>query len=92
NLLRETPIAGILGDQQAATFGQTAFTPGGAKNTYGTGNFLIVNTGEDLVFSDNGLLTTMAYRLGDDKPVYALEGAIAVTGSLVQWLRDNLGL
>ncbi|GAA2021500.1 glycerol kinase GlpK [Pseudokineococcus marinus] len=92
NLLRETPIAGILGDQQAATFGQTAFTPGGAKNTYGTGNFLIVNTGEDLVFSDNGLLTTMAYRLGDEKPVYALEGAIAVTGSLVQWLRDNLGL
>ncbi len=92
SLLRETPIAGILGDQQAATFGQAAFSPGEAKNTYGTGNFLIVNTGEDLVFSDNGLLTTMAYRLGDEKPVYALEGAIAVTGSLVQWLRDNLGL
>ncbi|ROP43850.1 glycerol kinase GlpK [Pseudokineococcus lusitanus] len=92
SLLRETPIAGILGDQQAATFGQAAFSPGEAKNTYGTGNFLIVNTGEDLVFSDNGLLTTMAYRLGDAKPVYALEGAIAVTGSLVQWLRDNLGL
>ncbi len=91
-LLREVPVAGILGDQQAATFGQAAFEKGGAKNTYGTGNFLIVNTGEEIVHSKNGLLTTVCYRLGDAKPVYALEGSIAVTGSLIQWLRDNLGL
>ncbi|MHA7145360.1 glycerol kinase GlpK [Arthrobacter sp. TmT3-37] len=91
-LLRETPVAGILGDQQAATFGQAAFDKGGAKNTYGTGNFMIVNTGEEIVHSKNGLLTTVCYRLGDAKPVYALEGSIAVTGSLVQWLRDNLGM
>ncbi|THJ67082.1 glycerol kinase GlpK [Arthrobacter echini] len=90
-LLRETPVAGILGDQQAATFGQAAFDKGGAKNTYGTGNFLIVNTGEEIVHSKNGLLTTVCYKLGDAKPVYALEGSIAVTGSLIQWLRDNLG-
>jgi len=92
SLLRQTPICGILGDQQAATFGQAAFDRGGVKNTYGTGNFLIVNTGEQIVRSDNGLLTTVAYRLGDAAPRYALEGSIAVTGSLVQWLRDNLGL
>ncbi|PYI67404.1 glycerol kinase [Arthrobacter livingstonensis] len=91
-LLRETPVAGILGDQQAATFGQAAFEKGGAKNTYGTGNFLIVNTGEEIVHSKNGLLTTVCYKLGDAKPVYALEGSIAVTGSLIQWLRDNLGM
>jgi len=91
-LLRETPVAGILGDQQAATFGQAAFEKGGAKNTYGTGNFLIVNTGEEIVHSKNGLLTTVCYKLGDAKPVYALEGSIAVTGSLIQWLRDNLGI
>lgn len=91
-LLRETPVAGILGDQQAATFGQAAFDKGGAKNTYGTGNFMIVNTGEEIVHSKNGLLTTVCYKLGDAKPVYALEGSIAVTGSLIQWLRDNLGL
>ncbi|WP_026549280.1 glycerol kinase GlpK [Arthrobacter sp. Br18] len=91
-LLREVPVAGILGDQQAATFGQAAFDKGGAKNTYGTGNFMIVNTGEEIVHSKNGLLTTVCYRLGDAKPVYALEGSIAVTGSLVQWLRDNLGI
>lgn len=91
-LLREVPVAGILGDQQAATFGQAAFEKGGAKNTYGTGNFLIINTGEEVVHSKNGLLTTVCYKLGDAKPVYALEGAIAVTGSLIQWLRDNLGL
>ena len=89
-LLRETPVAGILGDQQAATFGQAGFTAGAAKNTYGTGCFVIVNTGTDIVRSDNGLITTVAYRLGDDEPVYALEGSIAVAGSLVQWLRDNL--
>lgn len=86
------PIASILGDQQAATFGQAAFERGESKNTYGTGNFLIVNTGEDIVDSDNGLIATVAYRLGEDAPRYALEGSIAVTGSLVQWLRDNLGL
>ncbi|WP_281887320.1 glycerol kinase GlpK [Agromyces rhizosphaerae] len=92
SLLRETPIAGILGDQQAATFGQAAFDAGESKNTYGTGNFLIVNTGEEIVRSDNGLLTTVGYRLGDGPAHYALEGSIAVTGSLVQWVRDNLGL
>lgn len=91
-LLREVPVAGILGDQQAATFGQAAFDKGGAKNTYGTGNFMIVNTGEEIVRSKNGLLTTVCYKLGDAKPVYALEGSIAVTGSLIQWLRDNLGI
>ncbi|MFJ7749370.1 glycerol kinase GlpK [Arthrobacter sp. NPDC097144] len=91
-LLRETPVAGILGDQQAATFGQAAFGQGSAKNTYGTGCFLIFNTGEEIVRSENGLITTVAYQLGDAKPVYALEGSIAVTGSLVQWLRDNLGM
>ncbi|MBO0907375.1 glycerol kinase GlpK [Arthrobacter sunyaminii] len=91
-LLRETPVAGILGDQQAATFGQAAFGQGAAKNTYGTGCFLIFNTGEEIVHSENGLITTVAYQIGDSKPVYALEGSIAVTGSLVQWLRDNLGM
>ena len=90
SLLRGVPISGILGDQQAATFGQAAFNKGESKNTYGTGNFLIFNTGEDIVLSKNGLLTTLAYKLGDSKPVYALEGSIAVTGSLIQWLRDNL--
>ncbi len=92
SLLREVPIAGILGDQQAATFGQAAFDAGEAKNTYGTGNFLIFNTGTDIVHSNNGLLTTVGYRLGDEPAHYALEGSIAVTGSLVQWLRDNLGI
>ncbi|PWC07517.1 glycerol kinase GlpK [Mycetocola zhujimingii] len=92
SLLRETPISGILGDQQAATFGQAAFDTGESKNTYGTGNFLIFNTGEEIVHSKNGLLTTLGYKLGDAKPHYALEGSIAVTGSLIQWLRDNLGI
>jgi len=92
SLLREVPIAGILGDQQAATFGQAAFDQGEAKNTYGTGNFLIFNTGTEIIHSENGLLTTLGYKLGDADPHYALEGSIAVTGSLVQWLRDNLGL
>ena len=91
-LLREVPVAGILGDQQAATFGQAAFDAGEAKNTYGTGYFLIFNTGEEIVQSKNGLLTTVGYKIGDAAPLYALEGSIAVTGSLVQWLRDNLGL
>jgi glycerol kinase len=92
SLLREVPIAGILGDQQAATFGQAAFDQGEAKNTYGTGNFLIFNTGTDIIHSENGLLTTLGYKLGDAEPHYALEGSIAVTGSLIQWMRDNLGL
>lgn len=91
-VLDGVPIASILGDQQAATFGQAAFEAGESKNTYGTGNFLIVGTGEEIVESDNGLITTVAYRLGDAAPRYALEGSIAVTGSLVQWLRDNLGI
>lgn len=86
------PVAGILGDQQAATFGQAAFEPGTSKNTYGTGNFLIVPTGEEIVHSSTGLLTTVACQLGDAPPRFALEGSVAVTGSLVQWLRDNLGL
>ncbi|GAB3810967.1 glycerol kinase GlpK [Tessaracoccus terricola] len=89
-LLTGVPIAGILGDQQAATFGQACFEPGMAKNTYGTGNFMLLNTGEEIVPSKNGLLTTVCYKIGDNKPIYALEGSIAVTGSLVQWLRDNL--
>lgn len=90
--LAGVPIAGILGDQQAATFGQACLSPGEAKNTYGTGNFMLLNTGTTPVFSKHGLLTTVCYRLGDEPAVYALEGSIAVTGSLVQWLRDNLGL
>jgi glycerol kinase len=92
SLLRETPVAGILGDQQAATFGQAAYDPGESKNTYGTGNFLIFNTGEEIVHSKNGLLTTLGYKLGDAPAHYALEGSIAVTGSLIQWLRDQLGI
>lgn len=91
-IIEGVPVAGILGDQQAATFGQAALTPGSAKNTYGTGNFMLLNTGTEIVHSTNGLLTTVCYQLGDDPAVYALEGSIAVTGSLVQWLRDNLGL
>lgn len=86
------PIGGILGDQQAALFGQTCFDVGNAKNTYGTGNFMLLNTGTELVHSKNGLLSTVGYQVGDEAAVYALEGSIAVTGSLVQWLRDNLGL
>ncbi|MDQ0376040.1 glycerol kinase GlpK [Amycolatopsis thermophila] len=88
----EIAITGVLGDQQAATVGQVCFRPGSAKNTYGTGNFLLLNTGHELVRSKHGLLTTLCYRFGDDKPVYALEGSIAVTGSAVQWLRDQLGI
>lgn len=86
------PLAGILGDQQAATFGQACLSPGEAKNTYGTGNFLLLNTGTAPVFSDHGLLTTVCYQIGDTPAHFALEGSIAVTGSLIQWLRDNLGL
>ncbi|MEB3035318.1 FGGY family carbohydrate kinase, partial [[Mycobacterium] nativiensis] len=83
----EVPIAGILGDQQSAMVGQVCLSAGEAKNTYGTGNFLLLNTGEQIVRSNNGLLTTVCYQFGDAKPVYALEGSIAVTGSAVQWLR-----
>ncbi|MGH3958084.1 glycerol kinase GlpK [Mycobacterium sp.] len=88
----EVPITGILGDQHAAMVGQVCLAPGEAKNTYGTGNFLLLNTGEQIVRSANGLLTTVCYQFGDAKPVYALEGSIAVTGSAVQWLRDQLGI
>ncbi|MFZ2165024.1 MAG: glycerol kinase GlpK [Propionibacteriaceae bacterium] len=91
-LLGGVPVAGDLGDQQAATFGQAAFEVGMAKNTYGTGCFMIMNTGTEIVPSKNGLLTTVCYKIGDQAPIYALEGSIAVTGSLVQWLRDNLGI
>jgi glycerol kinase len=86
------PIAGDLGDQQAATVGQTCFSAGEAKNTYGTGCFMILNTGEEIVPSKSGLLTTLCYKMGNNKPVYALEGSIAITGALVQWVRDNLGM
>jgi glycerol kinase len=86
------PIAGILGDQQAALVGQACFRPGEVKNTYGTGCFLLMNTGERMVPSNFGLLTTVAYKLGGEAARYALEGSIAITGALVQWLRDNLGL
>jgi glycerol kinase len=90
--LSNIPIAGDLGDQQAALFGQTCFSPGEAKNTYGTGCFMLMNTGQAIVPSSAGLLTTVAYQLGRTPPVYALEGSIAMAGALVQWLRDNLGL
>ncbi|MFC1412722.1 glycerol kinase GlpK [Streptacidiphilus sp. N1-12] len=90
--LAGVPVASALGDQQAALFGQTCFDVGDAKSTYGTGTFLLLNTGEKAVNSYHGLLTTVAYRIGGQKPVYALEGSIAVTGSLVQWLRDQLGI
>jgi glycerol kinase len=90
--LAGVPVASALGDQQAALFGQTCFDPGEGKNTYGTGSFLLVNTGETPVHSKNGLLTTVGYKIGEAPAVYALEGSIAVTGSLVQWIRDNLGL
>ncbi len=88
----EVVLTGDLGDQQAATVGQVCFAPGEAKNTYGTGNFMLLNTGTEAVRSSNGLLTTVCYKLGDAAAVYALEGSIAVTGSAVQWLRDQLGI
>ena len=91
-VLRDVPLAGILGDQQAATVGQACYDTGEAKNTYGTGNFMLINTGEKLVQSKSGLLTTPCYQFGERPIVWALEGSIAVTGSLVQWLRDNLGI
>ena len=90
--LAGVPVAGDLGDQQAALFGQTCFSAGEAKNTYGTGCFMLMNTGEKVVPSKNGLLTTLGYKIGNQPAVYALEGSIAITGALVQWLRDNLGM
>jgi len=90
--IEDVAIAGDLGDQQAALVGQACFKPGDAKNTYGTGCFMLMNTGEKAVFSNYGLLTTLAYQFGTEPPRYALEGSIAITGALVQWLRDNLGL
>ena len=89
-LRASVPICGVLGDQHAATVGQVCFSPGEAKNTYGTGNFLVLNTGTELIRSEHGLLTTVAYQFGDSPVVYALEGSIAVTGSAVQWLRDQM--
>jgi glycerol kinase len=90
--LRGVPVSGILGDQQAALFGQACYKPGEAKNTYGTGCFMLLNTGATPVISKNGLLTTLGYKIGDAPAVYALEGSIAIAGALVQWLRDNLGI
>ncbi|MGB9897455.1 FGGY family carbohydrate kinase, partial [Thermanaerothrix sp.] len=89
-LLEGIPVAGDLGDQQAALFGQACYSPGEAKNTYGTGCFMLLNTGTRPVPSKSGLLTTLAYKIGNQPAVYALEGSIAITGALVQWLRDNL--
>ncbi|MBU0511406.1 MAG: glycerol kinase GlpK [Chloroflexi bacterium] len=86
------PVCGDLGDQQAALVGQTCFSPGEAKNTYGTGCFMLLNTGTEIVPSESGLLTTLGYKFGSQPAVYALEGSIAITGALVQWLRDNLGI
>ncbi len=91
-VLKGVPIAGDLGDQHAALFGQCCFEPGEAKNTYGTGCFMLMNTGTKPIFSQNGLLTTMAYKLEGQEAVYALEGSVAIAGALVQWLRDNLGI
>jgi len=90
--LSGVPVAGDLGDQQAALFGQTCFSVGEAKNTYGTGNFLLLNTGNEIVPSKSGLITGLGYKIGDQQAVYMLEGSIAITGALVQWLRDNVGL
>ena len=91
-ILEGVPVAGDLGDQQAALFGQTCYSAGEAKNTYGTGCFMLMNMGEIPVPSKSGLLTTLGYKIGDQKAVYALEGSIAIAGALIQWLRDNLGL
>ena len=90
--LQGLPVMGCLGDQQAAFVGQRCFSVGEAKNTYGTGAFLLLNVGPEPVLSKNGLLTTVAYQLGNEKPVYALEGSISVAGGAVTWLKDNLGI
>ena len=89
---KEIPISGILGDQQAALFGQTCFQKGDVKNTYGTGCFILLNTGNEICHSKNGLLTTVGYQINGQKPVYALEGSVAIAGSLIQWIRDNFSL
>ncbi|GAA3110293.1 glycerol kinase GlpK [Streptomyces goshikiensis] len=91
-VLAGVPVASALGDQQAALFGQTCFAEGEAKSTYGTGTFMLMNTGDKVINSYSGLLTTVGYKIGDQQPVYALEGSIAVTGSLVQWMRDQMGM
>jgi glycerol kinase len=92
SLFKGVPVAGILGDQQGALVGQTCFSVGEAKNTYGTGSFMLLNTGTEIVPSKSGLITTVAYKMGDQPAIYSLEGSIAITGALVQWLRDNLGM
>ncbi|CAM5495165.1 glycerol kinase GlpK [Streptomyces hirsutus] len=92
DLLGGIPVASALGDQQAALFGQTCFAEGETKSTYGTGTFMVMNTGDKIINSYSGLPTTVGYQIGDQKPVYALEGSIAVTGALVQWMRDQMGL
>ena len=92
SILPGVPVAGNLGDQHAALVGQTCFEPGEAKNTYGTGCFMLINTGTEIIPSQSGLLTTMGYKFGDQPAIYALEGSIAITGALIQWLRDNLGI
>jgi len=92
NILSGTPICSNLGDQQAALFGQVCFQPGDAKNTYGTGCFMLLNTGTEIIKSNHGLLTTVGYKIGKQDPIYCLEGSIAITGALVQWLRDNIGI
>jgi len=92
NILKDIPITAVMGDQQASLFGQHCFTKGNVKNTYGTGCFALTNTGEDIVYSDNGLLTTIAYQYGNDNPNYAIEGSVAIAGGGVQWLRDNLNI
>ncbi len=90
--IQGVPLGSVLGDQHAALFGQTCFDVGEAKNTYGTGNFMLLNTGEKPIQSKNGLLTTLGYKIGSQPAIYALEGSIAITGALIQWLRDNLGI
>jgi glycerol kinase len=92
DIIAGTPICGNLGDQQAALFGQVCFQPGDAKNTYGTGCFMLLNTGTEIIKSSHGLLSTVGYQIGNQAPVYCLEGSIAITGALVQWLRDNIGI
>ena len=92
NILKNVPITAVLGDQQASLFGQQCFSRGSVKNTYGTGCFALTNTGNDIIYSKNGLLTTVAYKYGDQKASYAIEGSVAIAGAAVQWLRDNLNL
>jgi len=92
NILKNIPITAVLGDQQASLFGQQCFKRGSVKNTYGTGCFALTNTGTDIIYSKNGLLTTVAYKYGDKKATFAIEGSVAIAGAAVQWLRDNLNL